>query len=138
MRNQEVYCSFARVLHIKVNGRPLASLPSPCTTHLNGYNTFMAKMKTIEQKIDALTGIVEKGFAAVATDISDVRKEMATKEDIKRLDARIDGLQVKVDGVQSTIDAEAMQRGDLQLPRRVHDLEEKVFGHSKHPKHLPL
>jgi hypothetical protein len=40
--------------------------------------------------------------------------------------------------IQRTMDTETIQRGDLQLPRCVYALEEKVFGHSKHPKHLPL
>jgi hypothetical protein len=40
--------------------------------------------------------------------------------------------------IQRTMDTEAMQRGDLQLTRRVHDVEEKVLGDSKYPKHLPL
>ncbi len=38
----------------------------------------MAKQKTLEQKIDALTGIVEKGFAAVAEDMTG----LATKDQI--------------------------------------------------------
>jgi hypothetical protein len=102
----------------------------------------MATKKTLDQKIDALTTIVEKGFAAVATDIADIRKEMATKDDLaaieKRLDGRISGVKVQVEGVQKTIDDQAVYRDDLKLPRRAHELEEEVFGHSKHPKHLPL
>jgi hypothetical protein len=100
----------------------------------------MARKKTLEKKIDALTEIVNKGFAAVASGISDVRKEMATKDDPtaveNRLGHRIDGRQVK--STAKTVDTVAMLRTDLQLPRRVHELEEKVFGDSKHPKHLPL
>jgi hypothetical protein len=109
----------------------------------------MAKKKTLDQKIDALTTIVEKGFAAAANDIDrlegkigKIENAMATKDDLKeleeRLGKRIDGLNVKIEGVQKTVDQEAVSRSDLQLPRRVHDVEEKVFGHSKHPKHLPL
>jgi hypothetical protein len=83
----------------------------------------MARKKTLEKKIDALTEIVNKGFAAVATDISDVRKEMATKDDPtaveNRLGHRIDGLQVKINAIQKTVDTETMLRTDLQLPRRV-------------------
>jgi hypothetical protein len=46
----------------------------------------------------------------------------------------------KIMGVDRRLDAEAMRRNDLKLPRRVHDLEEEVYGRgrSKHPKHLPL
>ena len=65
---------------------------------------------------------------------------MATKDEIKTLNDKIDGVNVKVEGVQKTLDAEVTLRIDLKLPRRVHDLEEKVYGsgHSKHPKHVPL
>jgi hypothetical protein len=53
----------------------------------------MAKKKALGQKIDALTGIVEKGFAAVATDISDVRKEMATKDQIIALHTQVNSIE---------------------------------------------
>jgi hypothetical protein len=39
----------------------------------------MAK-KTLDPKIDALTTIVETGFAAVANDIAEIRKDMATQD----------------------------------------------------------
>ena len=84
---------------------------------------------------------------ATKTDLAD----LAAKADIeafdkkidgveKRLGDRIDGIKVKVEGVQKTLDDQTLRRADLQLPRRVHDLEEDVFGlgRSKHPKHLPL
>jgi hypothetical protein len=31
-----------------------------------------------------------------------------------------------------------MYREDLALPKRVSDLEERTFGASRHPEHLPL
>jgi hypothetical protein len=31
-----------------------------------------------------------------------------------------------------------MHRDDLALPKRVSDLEEKTFGASRHPAHVPL
>jgi len=45
-----------------------------------------------------------------------------------------------VTGVDRRLDAEALRRNDLKVPRRVNDLEEEVYGRgrSKHPKHLPL
>jgi hypothetical protein len=36
----------------------------------------MAKKNTLVQKIDAFTGIVEIGFAAVSADISELRTEL--------------------------------------------------------------
>ena len=58
----------------------------------------------------------------------------------KALIEKIDGVDSKAAGINRRLDAEAIQRTDLKLPRRVHDLEEEVYGtgRSKHPKHLPL
>jgi hypothetical protein len=57
-----------------------------------------------------------------------------------KVDDRLLGLGNKVAGIDRRLDAEAIQRTDLKLPRRVHDLEQEVYGagRSKHPKHLPL
>jgi hypothetical protein len=63
-----------------------------------------AKTRTKKRKatLDSVLSTVERGFAAVADDITDIkskmatkddiadlRKEMATKDDIKRLDTRL-------------------------------------------------
>jgi hypothetical protein len=55
----------------------------------------MAK-KSLEQKIDALTHIVEKSFGAVAGDIARIERTMATKDDIARLDVKIDKLDLSL------------------------------------------
>jgi hypothetical protein len=58
---------------------------------------------------------------------------MATKHDLmateKRLSNRIDGVKIKVDGLQNERDAEALRHRDKKIPERVAKLEEKVFGH---------
>jgi hypothetical protein len=121
----------------------------------------MAKKKTT---LDSLASEMRNAFAKHGKEIADLastvqhvvtsvgkmedkigklEEKMPTKYDFrdveKRLGNRIEGLKVQVEGVQNTFDADAMKRTDLQLPpRRGHDLEEKVFRHSKHPKHLPL
>ena len=48
--------------------------------------------KTLDQKIDSLTNVVEKmgiqmekGFAAIAEDIADIRANMATKGDVRAI-----------------------------------------------------
>jgi hypothetical protein len=50
----------------------------------------MAKPTTLDKKLDALTTIVEQGFtaadrkfAALADDITDIRRDMATKDDVR-------------------------------------------------------
>ena len=45
----------------------------------------MAKAGGIEGKLDTLTSLVEKGFAAVAEDIGSIKERMATKADLAEL-----------------------------------------------------
>jgi hypothetical protein len=79
----------------------------------------MAK-KSIEEKIDALTSIVEKGFAAVAGDIADIKRDTATKEQIIALHSQV-----------SAIEADIRTLKQAKLETRVADLEDEVFGASK-------
>ena len=95
--------------------------PSPNRrTTVACYTIRMAK-KTTEQKIDALTTIVEKGFAAVAADIADIKRDMATKE-------QGIAIQTQVNSIET--DIRSMKQSKLEV--RVGDLEEKVFGASRH------
>ena len=68
------------------------------------------------------------------------KDEGASKEDVEKLENRLIAVEGKIDGTNRRLDTEAMQRTDLKLPRRVHEIEEKLFGtgRSKHPKHIPL
>ena len=77
----------------------------------------MGKKKiTLEQKIDALTSIVEKGFAAVAEDIS----KLATKEQIIALHTQVTGIETDI---KTTI--------GYKLPSRMADVEEELFGKAR-------
>jgi hypothetical protein len=80
--------------------------------------------KNLEQKIDALTSIVEKGFAA-----SD-RKFGAIAEDLARIDERMDGLATKdqVFDLQTQVNSIEQQLRDTKTEERLGNLEEKVFG----------
>jgi hypothetical protein len=71
---------------------------------------------SLEQKIDALTSIVEKGFAAVAEDIS----KLATKEQIFDLHTQVTAIET---------DIRTMKQAKLEA--RVADLEDEVLGGSK-------
>jgi hypothetical protein len=77
----------------------------------------MAKKKTVEDKIDALTNIVEKGFAAVAGDIADIKRDMATKD-------RVIALHTEMNSIER-------QLRDTKTETRLADLEEKVFGEAR-------
>ena len=81
----------------------------------------MTKKKlSLENKIDALTGLVEKGFAAVAEDIGDLREKMATKEQIIALHTQVSSIETELRGMKHT-----------KLQARVSDLEEEVFGETR-------
>jgi hypothetical protein len=65
-----------------------------------------------------------------------VREEIT--DALKPIEERLTSVESKVSGINRRLDTEAMYRGDLALPKRVSDLEEKTFGASRHPQHLPL
>ena len=70
-----------------------------------------------------------------------IKERMLTKDDVREIvREELEPVKSKVDGINQRLDTEAIQRTDLKVPRRVHDLEEEVFGEggSKHPKHVPL
>jgi hypothetical protein len=95
-----------------------------------------------------LTEIVEKGFAAVAEDINFIKDHMLTKDEgvtkeylreaLKPIEDRLTAVESKVAGTNRRLDTDAMFPTDLALPKRVSDLEEKTFGASRHPQHLPV
>jgi hypothetical protein len=51
-----------------------------------------AKKKPIKKSkatLDSVLSTIERGFAAVADDITDIKSKMATKDDINRLDTKL-------------------------------------------------
>ena len=80
-------------------------------------NCHMAKETALEKKIDALTNIVEKGFAAVADDIGGIKRDMAPKDQIIALHTQVNSIETQLRGMKH-----------VKLEGRVADLEEKVFG----------
>ena len=94
-----------------------------------------ARSLTLEQKIEVLTNIVEAGFASlgsrigsveermeeafapVAEDIGDIKREMATKDQLFALQTQVTGIETTMRTMQHT-----------KLHARVADLEEKAFG----------
>ena len=76
----------------------------------------MTKKISLEKKIDALTNIVEKGFAAVAEDIS----KLATKDQVFSLQTQVNAIETQLRDMKHT-----------KLQSRVADLEEEVFGKTR-------
>jgi hypothetical protein len=70
------------------------------------------------------------------------KEEGVTKDDLrealKPIEDRLTAVESKVSGINRRLDTDAMFRTDLGLPKRVSDLEEKTFGASRHPQHLPV
>ena len=100
------------------------------------------KKKTDGDVSESLAFIIERMVT------KDDIKDFATKDDVreivqqelKPIQEGLTAVKSKIEGTNRRLDDEAMQRTDLKLPPRVHDLEEKVYGvgKSKHPKHVPL
>jgi hypothetical protein len=65
-----------------------------------------------------------------------IREELSTA--LKPIEDRLTSVESKIAGTNRRLDTEAMHRDDLALPKRVSNLEEKTFGASRHPAHVPL
>jgi septal ring factor EnvC (AmiA/AmiB activator) len=108
---------------------------SPRMPQAAWYNPRMAKKTTL----DSLAALVSKGFAsadkkftALAEDIDDIKKTMATKDDVAeveiRLGARIDRLDAKIDRVDSKLGGFENHEIDkrLQIEVRVSAIEKHL------------
>jgi hypothetical protein len=92
-----------------------SSLPSNCTLPLRAYNICMAKKTTLNELGEMLDHVV---------------KHMATKGELEKIENKVDGLKVKVDGIQNTLDREAVVRADQKLPDRVARIEKHLDSQS--------
>lgn len=99
-----------------------------CKKGTINYNVNMAE-RTLDQKIDALTEMVGKGFAAVAEDISSVKEDISSvKEDVSSVKYDIAKLDNKVDTLQIQVNSIEQQLRETKAQVRLADLEEEVFG----------
>ena len=73
----------------------------------------MAKKITLA----SIAAQIEKGFGAVASDIADIKRDMATKEQVIALHTQVNSIETQLRG---------MNHGKLET--RVTNLEEEVFG----------
>jgi hypothetical protein len=90
----------------------------------------------------------KKNDRNISESLAFIIDHMATKDDIreivreelKPIDNRLTAVENKLTGLYRMHEAEGMKQHDLKLARRVHHLEEEVYGagNSRHPKHLPL
>ncbi len=76
-----------------------------------------AGFASVEAKIEDTNARMERGFAAVADDIGDIKHEMATKDQIVALHEQV-----------TSIETELRDMRPVKLHSRVADLEDAVFG----------
>jgi hypothetical protein len=87
---------------------------------------------------DAMNDTETKKLDQIIVILADIVATFGDRFD--KIGNQLTGLDNKIMGVDRRLDAETMRRNDLKIRRRVHDLEEEVYGRgrSKHPRHLPL
>ena len=95
-----------------------------------------AKKPTKKTTLDTILTTVERGFAAVADDIADIRQTMATKEDIATVNKTLD----QHTSILGTLTAQAtsIERELKTIRRDLNDLMDKfenVAGYRKEIDH---
>jgi hypothetical protein len=70
-----------------------------------------------DKKTTSLDTRTERGFSALADDIADIKRDMATKDQIMALHTQVNGIETDIRTMQG-----------YKLVTRVADLEEEVFG----------
>ena len=63
---------------------------------------------------------IEKGFGAVASDIADIKRDMATKDQIITLHTQVNGIETDIKTMRAH-----------KLPARMADVEEELFGETR-------
>jgi hypothetical protein len=80
--------------------------------------TLDSVLATVERGFADLEGKMDRGFAAVAEDIADIKSTMVTKADfnksVEKLDNRLTAVESKIGGIHNRIDDEALKRGNLE------------------------
>jgi hypothetical protein len=75
-------------------------------------------LSTVKRGFADLEIRMERGFAAVAEDIADIKSTMVTKaafnEAVEKLDDRLTAVESKIGGIHNRIDDEALKRTNLE------------------------
>ena len=98
------------------------------------YSPHMAKTKSAKPRkatLDTIFSTMERGFAAVAEDIADIRSKMATKTDLAALETRLDHRIDKLDGKLDRVDGKLGKFEEHEIDKRL-QLEVRVSAIEKH------
>jgi hypothetical protein len=75
-------------------------------------------LSTVERGFADLEGKMDRGFAAVADDIADIKSTMVTKaefnESVEKIENRLTAVESKIGGIHNRIDDEALKRANLE------------------------
>ena len=91
-------------------------------------------MKRKKQKTTTLNNLaqtIERGFAAVSEDIAAVRRDMATKDDIKNVATKDD-----IKNMATKHDIAGIMTELSDIKRRLKELEISVADHASHTKEI--
>src|SRR6267378_218346 len=92
--------------------------------------TIATHLEKIETRMRQGFASADKKFEAIADDIADIKRDMATADELaavkKELGDRITGVESKVDGINRRLDTEALTRGDQKIPERVEAIEKHL------------
>jgi len=94
----------------------------------------MAAKKTTKNRkatLDSILSTVERGFAAVAEDIADIKTKMATKDDLAAVETRLDRRIDKLDAKFDRVDTKLTKFEDREVDKRL-QLEVRVAAIEKH------
>jgi hypothetical protein len=87
--------------------------------------------KNRKASLDAILSTVERGFAAVADDIANVRSKMATKGDLAAVETRLHRRIEKLDGKLDRVDTKLTKFEEHEIDKRL-QLEVRVSAIEKH------
>ena len=98
--------------------------------------------QSLEQKIDALTTIVERGFSAVAEDIAGIKRDMVTKADLAdlkvELDAKLEKLATKSDISALSRELESIKQELANVRGFGKEIDHALEGIAAIEKHLGI
>jgi uncharacterized protein YlxW (UPF0749 family) len=81
--------------------------------------------------LDTILSTVERGFKAVAEDIAEIRKDMATKDDLSATESRLNGRIDTLDATVTRLDTKLTKFEESEIDKRK-QLEVRVAAIEKH------
>jgi uncharacterized protein YlxW (UPF0749 family) len=81
--------------------------------------------------LDTILSTVERGFKAVAEDIAEIRKDMATKDDLSATESRLNGRIDTLDATVTRLDTKLTKFEESEIDKRK-QLEVRVAVIEKH------